>query len=101
MKAYVVKESWAGCNDYSVIGVFLDKEKCDEFISEKNKDRDNERTLMERCEKCREDSGFLLKDECTMCKISTDRYGEYCENDLSEEHCYTNDYYCEETNVLE
>ena len=101
-KAYIVYQSWDTCDDSNPIAVFLDENKCNEFITEKNKawyeDNKREKQCME-CRGCKhdlddaEDGVFLLKDTCGRANIGTDRYGVYCENDLHEYKQRSSDYY--------
>ena len=102
-KAYIVYQSWNTCDDSSPIAVFLDEKKCDEFIAEKNKDWYEDDRRMEECSRCRrcninpfsepEENVFDLQNLCGRAKIDKDRYGMYCENDCSEYHHRSSDYY--------
>lgn len=90
-KAYIVYESWNICDDASPIKVFLDKDKCEKFVNEKNIDWNKDLEKIERCRTCRQfdrycesDNVFDLKDLCLDASIEEDRYGLYCENDMSE-----------------
>ena len=94
-KAYIVYQSWNTCDDSSPIAVFLNEKKCDEFITEKNKDWYEDDRRMEECKTCRgckndwddvEDGVFLLKETCNRANIEIDRYGMYCGNDMHEYH---------------
>ena len=97
-KAYIVKSSYDVYHEDDSIGVFLDKTKCDNFIKTKNEARKAEKILIERCEKCRLNEEFDLRDECSDCAIKNDRYGEYCENEHND---YTTPhYYCEEIEIM-
>ena len=100
-KAYIVFESWNVCDDDSPIAVFLDEEKCDEFIKERNKDWEEDNRRLERCKKCRDcddydmakDDVFLFKDTCEMANIGIDRHGMYCENETLSYYNRSSNYY--------
>lgn len=93
MKAYIVYEYQITWDDSFPIAVFLDEQKCDEFIKEKNKAWEEDHKKYEECCKCRngdswgyhnnEDDVFLLKDSCDRAKIEKDRHGLYCENEIN------------------
>ena len=93
------------CDDESVIGVFLDEKKADEYVKEHNKDREEEMKLYERCNKCIEGTNkktFNLKDSCENAIIKEDRYGLYCENDMSDYYrgANSNSYWKVEKDIL-
>lgn len=89
-KAYIVYEWAVTWDDSFPVAVFLDEQKCDEFIKEKNKAWEEDNKKHEECCKCRNndlgfyhgDDVFLLKDSCGRAKIEKDRHGLYCENEL-------------------
>jgi len=103
-KAYLVYESWGICDDSSVVGVFLNENKADEYVKEHRKDRKDEMERYEKCNKCKEEGGeiFILKKSCENAVIKEDRHGLYCENDMSDYYrgVDSNDYWKVETNIL-
>lgn len=104
-KCYLVYESWCTCDDSSVIGVFLDKDKAEEYIRVKNIDRKKEEVKHEKCALCVEytegETCFKLKDICEEAKILKDRHGDYCENDMSDYYqaISTNSYWIVESEL--
>lgn len=109
-KAYLVYTSWGRCDDSSVVGVFLDESKADEYIKEKNKAYEEEMKNNEKCSKCRcenyeheDENIFLYRSSCEKAEIKEDRYGEYCENDDSEyyQSVTSDEYWKKETDILE
>ena len=109
-KAYLVYGSWGICDDSSIVGIFLDENKADEYIKEHNKAREEENKRYEKCSKCRgenyanEEDGaiFRFKNSCGKAIIKEDRHGLYCENDDSEyyETVHSNSYWKVETDIL-
>ena len=93
-KAYIVGHSWGICDDDITVGVFLNKDIAEAYIKKKNIPRDEAMKQMKMCKKCRKcnyydnpkDNVFSLANKCSKAKISVDRHGKYCENDV-------NDYY--------
>jgi len=105
-KAYVIYESWGTCDDSSVIGVFLDENKANEYIKERNKDREKETEYYGKCSKCRKTTEdkeiFKYENSCKNAVIKEDRHGLYCENDMSDFYSMSsNSYWKVETNILE
>jgi hypothetical protein len=84
-KAYIVYRSWGICDDSSIVGIFLDEKKADEYVEEHGKERKEEEKLYKKCYECRTDEEiFNSKDTCDKAVIKTDRHGLYCENDMSD-----------------
>lgn len=90
-KAYIVYEWAVTWDDSFPVAVFLDEQKCDEFIKEKNKAWEEDHKKYEQCNKCRyddsgfyhnDDNDFILQDLCGRAEIKKDRHGLYCENEL-------------------
>jgi hypothetical protein len=109
-KAYLVYESWSITADSSVVGVFLDEKKADEYVEIHSEKRRQENERYEKCFNCRnkicksdeEGNGFNFKDTCENAVIKKDRHGLYCENDNSDfyETVYSNDYWKVEVDIL-
>jgi hypothetical protein len=108
-KAYLVYESWSITADSSVVGIFLDEKKADEYIEIHGKERQEENKRYEKCYKCRchncaneGDPIFLFRSSCDKAVIKEDRHGLYCENDDSDfyETVSSNDYWKVETDIL-
>jgi hypothetical protein len=108
-KAYLIYESWSNTADSSIVGVFLDEKKADEYIEEHGKLRKEENARYEKCYKCRcnncaneDEEIFLLKDSCDKAIIKEDRHGLYCENDDSDfyETVSSDDFWKVEKDIL-
>ena len=84
MKGYALFE-YDSCGD-TLIKVFLDEQKCKDQIEKSKKSYDEIIAKCNHCEECKGVSGheFKYKTVCSNAKILTDRYGEYCENDLDD-----------------
>lgn len=92
-KAYIVSKSLYYDFDSDItVGVYLDKQKCEEEVKKLNIPFKREERISEECRKCRTDKngndicGFRLKNTCKRSCIKEDRNGKYCENDKSNEY---------------
>lgn len=109
-KVFLVYKTWGICDDSSVVGVFLNERKADEYIEVNNKAREEENKRHEKCSRCRgenytneEDSSvFRFENTCDKAVIKEDRHGLYCENDDSDyyETVHSNSYWKVETDIL-
>ena len=83
-KAYIVYEH----QNSTVVAVFLDEEKCNMFIEEKNKKWNQIECEMEQCEKCRKcndgEEVYLSIKSCKRASVAIDEYGTYCKNYVDE-----------------
>ena len=93
-KAYLISKSGGVFdNDYTEVGIFLDKQQAEEYVKEKNILYREQYKIYEQCEECYDDIvKFKLKDSCNRACIKEDRYGEYCKNKM-EYYDIEHDYY--------
>lgn len=105
-KAYLVSTYDSTWDATTNIGVFLDKEVCEAYISLMNINYDKEHAQYSKCYTCRNDNNgiegvFGYRDSCDIACIKTDRHGGYCENAIDGIHGIKSDkYYIEEVSML-
>lgn len=113
-KAYIVYQSWGTCDDSSILGIFLDKTKANAYVSDHMIPRNKELEQHEKCKICRccdkadyhcthdYDYIFNLENDCINAKIGEDRYGKYCENDISDFYSLsTSTFWASEVEIIE
>lgn len=84
MKAYVIVKQTNIDDFWSLEEVCLSEEICDKKILELNKENKAYMEQAHICDKCydwsKDTIEFILKNECKIANVKTDRNGEYCES---------------------
>ena len=88
-KGYMVYKSCICSDDSEDVCMFLDIQKGMDYVKEMNIPSKKEDKIMDKCYECTkhdydEEKPYKFKNTCDRACIKSDRYGEYCENEMVE-----------------